>query len=61
MKQKPHLTADEPPEESAVILYGYDDGLGFDYKNPYKPYSLYWQWYMRGYIQGVIEIRFEEA
>lgn len=66
LKAKEYILSSTPavvdnPSEHETILAGYCDGLMFEDKNPYKPYSLYWQWYMRGYMQGIVEIKFAEA
>ncbi len=47
--------------ESEALMYGYDSGLRFEYKNPYPDGTPYWEFYMAGYILGCKDIQYVSA
>lgn len=47
--------------EGAAVLYGYDSGLVWEYKNPYEPIDPLWTVYLYGYILGVMNIARESS
>jgi len=48
-------------EESSAMLWGYDSGLIWEYKNPYAPTHPFWTVYLYGYILGVMNIMPEDS
>lgn len=47
--------------KSEILMQGYDDGLFWEYKNPYKKDTDSWADYYYGYIIGVVMPKNEEA
>lgn len=48
-------------EDGAALLWGYDCGLVWEYKNPYAPNHPLWNVYLYGYILGVMNVMPEDS
>lgn len=57
---------EEPKQEKLepkyiAVLWGYDCGLIWEYKNPYPKEHPLWSAYLYGYVLGVVNIMPEDS